>query len=96
MVYMIDLLNTVLGDMEDVYHKSWSGVATIYEDPKLKSIPCNNNREQTVARGSSIHPVCDTTCIDIIWWHLELSSYASIKCGWVTPDNSAQTIIFYI
>ena len=43
---MIDLLNTVLGEMEDVCHKSWSGVATVYEDPKLKSLPCNNNREQ--------------------------------------------------
>ena len=43
---MIDLLNTVLGEMEDVCHKSWSGVDTVYEDPKLKSLPCNNNREQ--------------------------------------------------
>ena len=34
---MIDLLNTVLGDMEVVYHKSWSWGATVYEDPKLES-----------------------------------------------------------
>ena len=40
MVYMSDLLNAVLGDTEDVYHKSWSGVATVYEDPKLKSFSC--------------------------------------------------------
>ena len=57
MVYMIDLLNTVLGDMEDVHHKSWSGVATVYEDLKLKTFSCNNNREQTVAKGSSSYPV---------------------------------------
>ena len=40
MIYMIDLLFTVLGDMEDVHHESWSGVATVYEDPKLKSFSC--------------------------------------------------------
>ena len=40
---MIDLLNTVLGDIEDVYHKYWSEVATVYEDPKLKSLSWNNN-----------------------------------------------------
>ena len=57
MVYMIDLLNTVLGDMEDVYHKSWSGVATVYEDLKLKSFSYNNNREQTVTKGNSSYPV---------------------------------------
>ena len=33
---MIDLLNTVLGDMEDVYHKSCSWGD--YEDPKLESL----------------------------------------------------------
>ena len=54
---MIDLLNTVLGDMEDVHHRSWSGVATVYEDPKLKYFACNNNKEQIAARGSSSHPV---------------------------------------
>ena len=54
---MIDLLNTVLGDMEDVYHKSWCGVATVYEDLKLKSFSYNNNREQTVVKGSSSYPV---------------------------------------
>ena len=37
MVYGIKMLNTVLGDMEDTYYKSESGVATVYEDPKLKS-----------------------------------------------------------
>ena len=59
MVYMMDLLNTVLGDKEDVYHKS--GVATVSKVPKLKSFPCddnNNNREHTAAKGSSNHPVC--------------------------------------
>ena len=29
----------VLGDMEDVYHKSSSGVASAYEVSKLKSFP---------------------------------------------------------
>ena len=86
---MIYLFNTVLGDMEDVYYKAWCGVASV-------DFSCNNNREQTVARGSSIHPACGITCIDEIWLPSELSSYASLKCGWVTPDNSAQTIIFYI
>ena len=37
MVYMIDLLNTVLGDIDDVYHKSWGGVASVCEVSKLKS-----------------------------------------------------------
>ena len=40
---MIEMLNTVLGDTEDVYHKSWSGVTSVYEVSKLKSFPCNNN-----------------------------------------------------
>ena len=40
MVYMSDLLNAVLGNMEDNYHKSWSGVARVYEHPKLKSLSC--------------------------------------------------------
>ena len=52
---MIDLFITVLGDMEDVHHRFWSGVAGVYEDPELKSSSCNNNREQTVGRGSSSH-----------------------------------------
>ena len=78
---MIDLLNTVLGDMEDVYHKSWSGVALVYEDLKLKSFPGNNNREQTVTKGSNSHSAYGTTCIDDIWLHLELSSYSNLKCG---------------
>ena len=83
---MIDLLNTVLGDMEDVYHKSWSGVARAYEVFKLKYFPCNNNREQTVAKDSSSHPVCGTTRVDKIWLNSELSSYPSLKCGWATPN----------
>ena len=41
---MLDMLNTVLGDMDDVYHKSWSGVAGVYEVSKLKYFTCNNNR----------------------------------------------------
>ena len=41
---MLDLLNTVLGDMDDVYHKSWSGVAGVYDVSKLKYFTCNNNR----------------------------------------------------
>ena len=81
MVYKIDLLNTVLGDMEDVYHKSSSGVATVQEEHKLKSFSCNNNWEQTVAKGSSNHPVCGIICIDKIWLQLELSSCASLKYG---------------
>ena len=55
---MIDLLNTVLGDMEDVHHRYWSGADTVNKDLKLKSFSCNNNREYTVVRGSSSHPVC--------------------------------------
>ena len=61
MAYMIDLLNIVLGDMEDFHHGSWSEATTVYEDLKLKSLSSNNNknnREQTAARGSSSHPVC--------------------------------------
>ena len=58
---MIDLLNTVLGDMEDGHHESLSGVATVYEDLKLKSFSCNYNRKQTGTRGSSSHPIYDTT-----------------------------------
>ena len=59
MVYMIDLLNIVLGDMEDFHHGSWSEATTVYEDLKLKSLSSNNNNiEQTAARGSSSHPVC--------------------------------------
>ena len=92
---MKDSLNTVLGDIKDVHHRFWSGVAGVYEDPELKSSSCNNNREQTVARGSSTHMVCVTTCIDIIWWHLELSSYANSKCGWATPNISALTTTYY-
>ena len=66
----MDLLNTALGDMGDVYHKS--GVATVSKVLKLKSFPCDdNNREHTAAKGSSNHPVCD-------WFYLELSSYASV------------------
>ena len=81
MVHMIEMLNTVLGDTEDVYYKSGSGVTSVYEVSKLKSFPCNNNNwEQTVAKGSSSHPVYGTTCIDKICFHLELSSYASRKC----------------
>ena len=49
MVYMIDLLITVLEDMADVYHKSSSGVASVFEVSKLKSLHCNNNRKQTAA-----------------------------------------------
>ena len=67
--------------MEDVYHKYWSGVASGYEVLKLKSFPCSNNRERTVAKDNSCHPECGTTCIDKIWIHSELSSYASLKCG---------------
>ena len=53
------MLTTVLGDMEEVYYRSWNGVAAVYEDPKTKSVSCyNNNREQTVARDSSSHMVC--------------------------------------
>ena len=89
MVYMIDLLNTVLGDMEDVYHKSWSGVACVYEVSKLKSYPCNSNRKLTVAKGSISHSECGTTCVDIFWLHLELSSYASLCVRWATPNISA-------
>ena len=57
---MIDLLNTVLGDMQEVYYRSWSRVAAVYENPKTKSVSCynNNNREQTLARDSSSHSVC--------------------------------------
>ena len=58
MVYMIDLLNIVVGDMGDVYHESWTGVTSVYEDLKLKFFPYNNNREQMVARDSSSHTVC--------------------------------------
>ena len=54
------LLNTVLGDMEDGYKSS------VHEVFKLKTFPCNNNRKQTVARGSSSHPECNTPCIDNI------------------------------
>ena len=58
MVYMIDLLNTVLEDMTDVYHKSSSGVASVFEVSKLKSLHCNNNnRAQTVAKSGSSHLV---------------------------------------
>ena len=57
MVYMIDLLITVLEDMADVYHKSSSGVASVFEVSKLKSLHCNNNREQTVAKSGSSHLV---------------------------------------
>ena len=54
---MIDLLNTVLGDMEDVYHRSQSGVAAVYEVPRLNFFSCDNNKEQTVARGKNGQPV---------------------------------------
>ena len=57
MAYMIDLLNIVLGDMEDFHHGSWSEATTVYEDLKLKSLS-SNNREQTAARCRSSHPVC--------------------------------------
>ena len=90
--WMVHMLNTVLGNMEDVYHKSWRGVASGYEVSKLKSFACNNNRDQTVTKGSSSHPVCDTTCIDKIWLNLELSSYARLKCGWATPNISAHIL----
>ena len=53
-----ELLNDVLGDMEDIHHKSGRGVATVYKEPRLKSFPSNNNREQDVTRGNSSHPVC--------------------------------------
>ena len=56
MVYRIKLLNTVL-EIEDFYYKSESGVATVYEDLKLKSFSYNNNREQTVTKGNSSYPV---------------------------------------
>ena len=78
---MIDLINTVLEDMEDACHNAWSGVTSVYEVFKLKSSPYNMNREQTGAKSSSSHPVCGTTCIDKIWLHLELSSYANPKFG---------------
>ena len=64
MIYMINLLNIVLGDIEDVYQKSRNGGSTVYEVSKFKSFSCNNNKEQTVVKGSSSHPVCGTSCID--------------------------------
>ena len=72
---MIDLLNTVLGDMEDVYHQSWGGVASVYEVSNPKSFSCNNDKEQTVVKGSSSHPACGTSCIDKIWLHIP-----NLKC----------------
>ena len=81
---MIDLLNTVLGDMEDVYHKSWSGVAGAYEVSKPKSffLTIIGHRQQSKATV-----LWSTTCIDKISLYLELSSYASLKkCGWATPN----------
>ena len=46
MVYacIIDLLNTVLGAMENVYHESWSGEASVYEVSKPKPFCCNSDR----------------------------------------------------
>ena len=41
-----ELLNDVLGDMEDIHHKSGRGVATVYKEPRLKSFPSNNNRTE--------------------------------------------------
>ena len=57
---MIEVLNIVLGDMNDVHHGSWSEVTTVYEALKVKSLSCNNNNhiEQTGAKGSSSYPVC--------------------------------------
>ena len=64
MVYRIKLLNTVL-EIEDFYYKSESGVATVYEDLKLKSFHCNNNREQTRPIGSSSYSVC--SMLHLLW-----------------------------
>ena len=76
MVYacIIDLLNTVLGAMENVYHESWSGEPSVYEFSKLKSFCCNidrEDREQTVAKDSSSYLICGATCFNKIWLHLE-------------------------
>ena len=73
MVYacIIDLLNTVLGAMENVYHESWSGEAGVYEVSKPKPFCCNIDREQTVAKDSSSYLICGATCFNKIWLHLE-------------------------
>ena len=85
--FMVDLLNTVLEDLEDVYHKSWSGVASDYEVFKKKSILCSRQPKAAVV-------IQYVTPQGKVWLYLELSSYTSLKCGWATPNISAQAITY--